>query len=292
MVDALDAMGVKGYSILGSEAGRGTRVLVLPEPESDAAQNMAILADPIDGRALLAHGYPGAISVIAAAPFESLWLVEGARYMQKLVVDAQIADSLVPECLDAPAAWTLALIARALDKQVGNLTIFMLDRPRHADLIREVRATGAHVMLRAEGDVTGVLLAATRQSGVDALLGTGGFWEGLISACAIKALGGAMLGRIAPQSERELQAVQEAGADLTRIVTKDDLVSADDVFFAATGITDGPVLSGVGYRGGRTMCNSIILRGRSGTRRIIQTEHRLSRQRVSGRTSRTQGTES
>lgn len=207
-------------------------------------------------------------------------------YMEKLVVNAEVADSLVPECLDAPAAWTLALIARALDKQVGNLTVFMLDRPRHADLIREVRATGAHVMLRAEGDTTGVLLATMRQSGVDALIGTGGFLEGLISACAVKALGGSMLGRIAPQSERELRAVQESGVDLTRIMSENDLVTTDNVFFAATGITDGPVLSGVGYRGSRATCHSIILCGETGTRRTMRTEHRLTEQGLFGRLSR------
>jgi fructose-1,6-bisphosphatase II len=197
--------------------------------------------------------------------------------MEKLVVNAQVADRLVPECLDAPAAWTLALIARALEKQVGNLTVFMLDRPRHTDLIREVRSTGAHVVLRAEGDITGVLLAATRQSGIDLLIGTGGYLEGLISACAIKALGGAMLSRIAPQSERELQAVQELGADLTRIMTEDDLVAGEDVFFAATGITDGALLSGVDYRGTRATCHSIILRGETGTRRTIRTDQQLAR---------------
>jgi fructose-1,6-bisphosphatase II len=195
--------------------------------------------------------------------------------MEKLVVSADVAQALVPECMDAPAAWTLALIARALGKHLGNLTVFVLDRPRHGDLIREIRATGAHVTLRAEGDITGALMAATRESGVDVLMGTGGFKEGLISACAIKAMGGAMLARLAPQSQGELDRLQEGGLDLDEIMTCDDLVEGDVVFFAVTGITDGPLLSGVRYRGNRATSNSMILSGKTRTRRLIRTEHVL-----------------
>jgi len=184
---------------------------------------------------------------------------------------------MVPECLDAPAAWTLALVARALDREIGNLTVFMLDRPRHADLIREVRATGAHVMLRPDGDVTGALLAATRGSGIDILMGVGGVTEGLLSVCAVKALGGAMLARLAPQGERELSAIHDAGLDMTRIMDHSDLVTGDCTFFAATGITDGPLLSGIHYRGRRATSNSMILRGETRTRRVIEAEHLLTK---------------
>jgi fructose-1,6-bisphosphatase II len=195
--------------------------------------------------------------------------------MEKIVVNAQVANALVTECMDAPAGWTLALVARAQGKQLGHLTVFILDRPRHADLIEEVRATGAHIMLRTEGDITGALLAATPQSGVDILMGIGGVTEGLISACAVKAMGGAMLGRLAPQSKRELEAVVETRLDRKQIFTCDDLVSSDQVFFAATGITDGPLLDGVRYHGDRATSNSMILRGETRTRRIIHAEHRL-----------------
>jgi fructose-1,6-bisphosphatase II len=270
-IKALDSVGIEGQA-RRTPAGHLTLV---SDVSCDGGVPVDIIADPIDGRSLLAYGFPGALSVIAGAPSGTLYSFPSARYMDKLVVSAEVAQALVPECLDAPAAWTLALIARAKDKQVGNLTVFVLDRPRHADLIREIRATGAHIMMRTEGDITGALLAATRASNVDVMMGIGGVTEGLISACAVKAMGGAMLGRLAPQSEGELDAIREDGFELGQILTCDELVSGDVVFFAATGITDGPLLSGVSYHGNRASTNSMILRGETRTRRIVHAEHRL-----------------
>ncbi|MBN1641779.1 MAG: fructose-bisphosphatase class II family protein [Anaerolineae bacterium] len=273
-IDTLQAMDVVGCAVVNGEAG-GSHVMMLCNMVPDRETTLDVLSDPIDGAALLAYGYPGAIAVIAAAPSGAFHQQSAATYMEKLVVNAAVSQALVPECLDAPAAWTLALIARALDKRVGNLTVFVLDRPRHADLIREVRATGAHVVLRAEGDITGALMAVTRESGIDALMGIGGYTEGLISACAIKAMGGAMLARLAPQSRGELTRLQEVGLDVGAIMTSDELVEGEIVFFAATGITDGPLLSGVRYRGNRATSNSMVLRGETRTRRIIHAEHLL-----------------
>jgi fructose-1,6-bisphosphatase II len=270
-IKALDSVGIAG-EVNRSPTGHLTLV---SDASCEDGVPVDILADPIDGRSLLAYGFPGALSVIAGASSGAFHCFPSASYMDKLVVSAEVAGALVPECLDAPAAWTLALIARAKDMQVGNLTVFVLDRPRHADLIREIRATGAHIMMRTEGDITGALLAASRSSGVDALMGIGGAVEGLISACAVKCMGGAMLGRLAPQSESELRAVREAGLDLEQILTCDELVSGDVAFFAATGVTDGPLLSGVSYHGNRAATNSMILRGETRTRRIVQAEHRL-----------------
>jgi fructose-1,6-bisphosphatase II len=275
VIQVLDTMGVQGHTAVGGGDVRGTHVVLLRGMSAGSHTTMDILADPIDGRALLAYGYPGAISVISAAPAGAFQSFPSNVHMDKIVVNADVADALVPECLDAPAAWTLALVARAQGKEIGNLTVFVLDRPRHADLIKEIRATGAHVMLRTEGDVTGALLAASRQSGVDILMGIGGIVEGLISSCAIKALGGAMLGRLAPQSDSELRAIREGGFDLDQIWTGDGLVMGNGVFFAATGITDGALLSGVRYRGNRATSHSMILRGETRTRRMIQAEHLL-----------------
>jgi fructose-1,6-bisphosphatase II len=275
VVKALQAMGVEGCAVVGGGESGGRHVMMLCDVVPDRETALDVMSDPIDGVSLLAYGYPGAIAVIAAAPSGTFRFFPSATYMEKLVVNADVAPALVPECLDAPAAWTLALIARALGKHIGNLTVFVLDRPRHADLIREVRATGAHVMLRAEGDITGALMAATRESGVDVLMGTGGFKEGLISACAIKAMGGAMLARLAPQSQGELDRLHEAGLNLGEVMTCDDLVEGSIVFFAVTGITDGPLLSGVRYRGNRASSNSMILRGETRTRRTIHAEHLL-----------------
>jgi fructose-1,6-bisphosphatase II len=275
VLDALQAMGIEGCTVAGGEAG-GRHVMMLCDMVPEGETTLDLLSDPIDGVSLLSYGYPGAIAVVAAAPTGAFRLIPEATYMEKLVVNADVASALVPECVDAPAAWTLALIARALSKRIGNLTVFILDRPRHADLIREVRATGAHVMLRAEGDITGALMAATRESGIDVLMGIGGFKEGMISACAIKALGGTMLARLAPQSQSELDRLQQAGLDLGEVITCDQLVEGEIVFFAVTGITDGPLLSGVRYRGNRATSNSMILRGETRTRRIIHAEHLLS----------------
>ncbi len=175
--------------------------------------------------------------------------------------------------LDAPAAWTLASVARAKKKQVRDLVVFVLERPRHADLIEEIRAAGARVMLRADGDVAGALMAASPDGQVDVLMGIGGVPEGVVAACAVKALGGAMLGRLAPQRKDEREAIAAAGLDTKRILTSDELISGDQLFFAATGITDGPLLDGVRYHGDRAETQSLVLRCDTRTRRLIKTEH-------------------
>lgn len=277
VVETLESMGIPGCTVVGGE-DKGRHVLMLCAGSSLGDEEVLdVMADPIDGASLLAYGYPGALSVIGAASAGHFRPLTKATYMEKIVVNATVAPSLVPECLNAPAAWTLALVARTLDKPVGALTVFMLDRPRNADLVREIRATGAHVVLRAEGDVTGALLAASRESAIDLLMGIGGVKEGLISACAVKALGGAMLGRLAPQSDREFEAIRAAGLDITEVMQTGDLVQGEGVFFAATGITDGPLLSGVRYRGNRATTHSMILRGETRTRRVIEAEHLLRR---------------
>jgi fructose-1,6-bisphosphatase II len=240
-----------------------------------AGPRVDFVVDSIDGCNLLARGSPGAISVAAAAPSGSFWTPKPARYMDKLIVDAEVASLLVPECLDAPAAWTLALVARAKKKRIGDLVAFVLDRPRHAALIEEIRTAGARVMLRSEGDVAGALMAVFPDGGVDVLMGTGGITEGLLAACAVKAAGGGILGRLAPQSEEERTASLAAGLDLGQILTADELVQGNEFVFAATGITDGPVLRGVQYRGGRAVSNSMILRGETHTRRTVHAEHWL-----------------
>lgn len=234
-----------------------------------------IVVDPIEGRDLLAYGHPDAIAVAAAAPRDAFWSAAPAVYMEKIVVDAEVAPALVPECLDAPAAWTLALVARAKRKAVSDLVVFVLDRPRHADLIDEIRATGARVILRPQGDVVGALKAVLPSGGIDMLMGVGNVPEGLVAACAVKAARGAMLGRIAPQSEGERALVEAAGLDTKRILTVNELVTGGRVFFAATGITDGSLLDGVRYHGNRATSNSLIMRGETHTQRIIQAEHLL-----------------
>jgi fructose-1,6-bisphosphatase II len=277
MCATLDTIEMNGTIVIGQEGRKPTCPLTHTGAPlgTGAGLPVDVVMDPIDGQYLLAQGYPGALAVIAVAPRGAFWGPAPAVYMEKLVVDAEVAPFLVPECLGAPAAWTLGLVARAKGKKVSDLVVFCLDRPRHADLIAEIRSAGARVTLRDEGDIAGALLAVFEEGGVDILLGTGGIAEGLIAACAVKAASGAMLGCLDPQSAAESTAIREAGLDVHRILTVDELVAGDEVFFAATGITDGPLLDGVRYHGERASSNSLILRGETHTRRIIQAQHLL-----------------
>jgi fructose-1,6-bisphosphatase II len=277
MRSVLDDVEMDGCIVFGEEGRLGQRAVFRSDQRigTGAAPQIDVVIDPIDGCDLLARGYPGAIAVAAVSSRGAMWAPLPGVYMEKIVVGPEVAPFLVPQCLDAPAAWTLALVARAKGKRVDDLTVFALDRPRHADLIGEMREAGAHVMLRSNGDIAGALLASSPHSEVDILWVIGGIPEGLIAACAVKAAGGAMLGRLAPQSKAERDAVQEAGLDTRQILTQDELVASDDVYFAATGITDGPLLSGVRYAGRRATSNSIIMRGETQTRRTIHAEHLL-----------------
>ena len=247
----------------GNKVGTGTG------PELDVEINA------IDGASLVAEGKSGAMSVAALAPRGTLWQPGPAVYLNKLVVDRTVAKSIGPDALDAPPGWTLAAVARAKDKEIRDLVVFILDRPRHEQLIEEVRKAGARVALRRGGDIGGAMMAADPNVAIDVLMGIGGAAEGLMAACAVKALGGAIMARIAPQSEAEQRACREQEVDLTRILTKDDLVSGNEVFFSATGITDGWLLGGVNFHGDTVDTHSVALRYETGTRRIIKTEHRL-----------------
>jgi fructose-1,6-bisphosphatase II len=231
-----------------------------------------LVVDPVDGRSLLAQGRSGAIAVAAITPKGVMWSPKPAIYMEKIVVNREVGAMLVEECLDAPAAWTLALVARAKDKSVQDLTVFVLDRPRHMDLINEIRAAGARVMLRSDGDIAGAILAAGPDDLVDLMIGIGGAPEGMISACAVKAMKGAMLARLAPQTEEEAKAIDEAGLNPGQILNCDELVLQDQIFFAATGITDGPLLKGVRYRKRIAETHSLVIRGETGTHRLITAE--------------------
>ncbi len=245
----------------GEQVGDGTG------PDCDVA------VDPIDGTRLTANGMPNAIAVIAVSARGSMYDPTAVFYMSKLVTGAEAAD-LVD--IDAPPAANIAAVARAKHISPHDVTVVMLDRERHGELISQVRTAGARIKLITDGDVAGAILAAREGTGVDLLLGIGGTPEGIIAACAIKCLGGVMLGKLAPRDEQERQKAIAAGHDLDRVLTADDLVSSDDAFFAATGITDGDLLQGVRYRsGGGATTHSLVMRARSGTIRNIYSEHAL-----------------
>ena len=277
MFRTLNTLDMEGHIVIGEEGklGRhspldsGTVVGTGDGPQVD------VVVDPVDGRKRLALGYSDAMAVVGVAPLGSMLSVVPAIYMDKIVVDRSAAKAMVPECMHAPAAWTLALVARLKNKPVRDLVVFVLDRPRHEDLIEEIRMAGARVLLRSDGDIAGALMAAYPGSGVDLLMGVGGIAEGVIAACAVKALGGTMLARLAPQSKEELAATQAAGLDIHKVLDGGELVQSDRIFFAATGITDGLLLTGVRYQGPEAETNSLVLRAETGTRRIMRTVHRL-----------------
>jgi fructose-1,6-bisphosphatase II len=275
MIQALGTVDMDGQIVIGEEGKLGIHSALESGRSVGTGQGPAldVVVDPIDGRNLLAQGHPGAIAVAAVAPRGTMWSPQPAIYMEKLVVGRDVAPSLVEECLDAPAAWTLALIARVKQKEIRDLVVFVLDRPRHAALIEEIRKAGARVMLRSDGDIAGAMMAASPGSGVDVLFGIGGVPEGVIAACAVKALGGAMLGRLAPQSDAERAAIAAAGLDPRRILSGNVLIASEQVFFSATGITDGPLLTGVRYHGERAETHSLVLRADTGSRRLIAAEH-------------------
>ena len=276
MYAMLGTLGIDGRVVIGEERRIEDCLPLCWGTSFGPGSNPVDLAvDPIDGTRLLVQGKSGAISIVAIAPQDAMWSPGPAKYLDKIVVDRDAAGVLVPECLDAPAAWTLSLVARAKGKPVRDLTVVVLQRMRHHDLIEEIRATGARILLREEGDAEGAMVAATPDSGVDLLMGVGGAAQGVLSACAVRALGGGMVTRLLPQSGEEYTAVEAAGLDLKRIRTEKDLVSSDQLFFAVTGITDSLLLPGVTYRGSWAETHSLLIRAETGTRRRIHAEHSL-----------------
>lgn len=276
MYAMLEALGVDGRVVIGEERRmEGCRPLCWGTTFGVGNAPVDLAVDPIDGTRLLVQGKSGAISIVAIAPKDALWSPGPAKYLDKIVVDRDAAGVLVPECLDAPAAWTLALVARAKHKPVRDLTVVVLQRMRHHDLIEEIRATGARILLREEGDAEGAIIAATPGSGVDLLMGVGGAAQGVLSACAVRALGGGMITRLVPQSADEQSAAEAAGIDLRRVRTEKDLVTSNQIFFAVTGITDSLLLPGVVYSGSRAETHSLLIRAETGTRRLIHAEHAI-----------------
>jgi fructose-1,6-bisphosphatase II len=231
-----------------------------------------VAVDPIDGTRLTANGMPNAISVLAVSARGSMYDPSAVFYMSKLVTGPAAADVVD---IEAPPAANIAAVARAKGCGPSDVTVVILDRPRHAQLIEDVRVAGARIKLITDGDVAGAIMAARDGTGIDLLLGTGGTPEGIIGACAIKCLGGVIQARLAPRDEPERDRALAAGHDLTKVLTTDDLVSSEDAFFAATGITDGELMAGVRYRAGGAVTHSLVMRARSGTIRNIHSEHQL-----------------
>ncbi len=283
---AVDAM----HIVLESVQMRGT--VVIGEGEKDEApmlhngevvgdgsgEEFDIAVDPLEGTTLTAKGMPSALSVIAMSPRGTMFDPGPCVYMSKMAGGDEIADLLD---LDRPLAQTLGLIAERKKVDIRDVMVVVLDRDRHQDGIKEIREAGARVRLITDGDVSGALLAASPETPVDLLWGVGGTPEGVISAAALKAFGGGLVGKMYPRNDEERQAAIAAGYDLDKQLTQDDLVKGDDTFFSATGVTDGDVLQGVRYVGSRAATTeSLVMRSRSGTVRRIGARHNREKLRA------------
>jgi len=233
-----------------------------------------VAVDPVEGTNLLALGRPNAISVVGVSPAGTMFNPGPSYYMQKLVVPAAAAQIVD---LDAPMGDNLTKVAKVLGKDVNDLVVFVLEKARHQDLINDIRRTGARIQMHTDGDVAGALMAVDQRCEVDAMMGTGGTPEGVLAACAIRALGGEMLTRLDPQLPEEMHALQEAGIDLRQVRSVKDLVQSEDVFFAATGISGGTFLGGVVYSGDGAITHSLVIRGKTGTVRYIESRHKWDR---------------
>src|SRR5437763_9104854 len=235
---------------------------------------MDIAVDPIDGTTLTSLGRPGAIAVIALSERGTMFDPGPCVYMEKIAAGPLAADVID---INAPVKANREAVAKALGEKVSDVTAVILDRDRHTDLIRECRDAGARIRLIPDGDVAGAISVAWRNSGNDVLFGIGGTPEGVIAACALQCLGGSIQGRLWPRDDGERRAALDAGFDVDKVLTIDDLVSGNDVFFAATGITDGELLRGVRYWGDGAGTQSLVMRSKSGTIRIIAATHKWTK---------------
>ncbi|MFC6161680.1 class II fructose-bisphosphatase [Kribbella jiaozuonensis] len=240
-------------------------------PECDVA------VDPVDGTTLVAKGMNNGIAVMAVSARNSMYDPSAVFYMEKLVVGPEAAEVVD---IRLPVAENIRRVAKAKGSTVDDVTVVLLDRPRHDELATQIRATGARIKFISDGDVAGAVEAARPDTGLDMLLGIGGTPEGIIAACAMKCLGGKIQGKLWPRDDEERQKALDAGHDLDRVLDTDDLVSGDDCFFVATGITDGELLRGVRYGRSTARTHSLVMRSRSGTIRSIESEHQLSKLRA------------
>ena len=277
MRQVLDTIQMAGEVVIGEgdkdEAPMlytGERVGCADEPKVDIA------VDPIDGTRLLALGMPNSITVVAVAEHDSLYQWQDIAYMEKIAVGPEAVGAIN---IDKSVTENLQSVARAKHREVQDLTVVVLDRPRHDSIVSEVRQAGARIKLITDGDVAGALMAAMPGTGIDVLMGIGGSPEAVIAACALKCVGGDMQCRLWPRNDDERRRADEQNIDVGQILTLDDLVSSNNVLFAATGITDGELLEGVGYIPDGATTHSLVMRAKSGTVRYIHSTHRLSKLR-------------
>ena len=273
----LQSVPMDGVVVIGEGEKDKAPMLFNGEHIGDGTPPMTDVAvDPIDGTSLTAQGRGGALAVIAVSERGSMFDPGPFVYMEKIVVGPEAAEVID---VTATPAQNLAAIARAKDVAVNDLTVVVLDRPRHLELIDKVRATGARIILIGDGDVAGAIATSWHDSGVDVLMGIGGTPEGVISAAALKCMGGAIQGKLWARDDTERAAAIAAGYDFDRVLTVDDLVQGNNCFFAATGITSGDLLRGVRYDHRGAITESLVMRSKSGTVRMVEARHQLRKLR-------------
>ena len=276
----LDTVSMRGVVVIGEGEKDEAPMLFNGEAVGDGVgPEVDVAVDPLEGTRLTALGMPNAISVIAVSERGTMFFPGAALYMDKIAVGPEAAEAID---IDATPTENLERVAEAKHCAVNDLTVVVLERERHDGLIAELREAGARVNLIRDGDVAPAIAAAQPGTGVDLLMGIGGTPEGVISAAAIKCLGGAMQGKLWPRSDDERQRLLDGGFDLDRVLTADDLVEGDDVFVAATGVTSGALLRGVRVVGDRVETESIVMRSRSGTVRVVDGVHDRSKLRTVG----------
>jgi len=271
----IDSVSMRGTVVIGEgEKDNAPMLFNGEEVGNGEGPGTDVAVDPIDGTRLTSMGQPNALSVIALAERGTMFFPGAAMYMEKIACGHRAA-----EVIDVTASpeQNIRAVAKAKGVKPQDITVTILDRPRHDELIAIVRDVGARVFLITDGDVAGAISAASKGTGIDLLMGIGGTPEGVISAAALKALGGAIQGRLYPRDDAERQRLVADGFDVEKVLTTNDLVAGDDVFFAATGITDGSLLRGVRYRPEGATTHSMVIRSRSGTVRYVEAHHRFEK---------------
>jgi fructose-1,6-bisphosphatase II len=267
----LDTVSMAGIVVIGEgEKDEAPMLFNGEEIGSGSGSEVDVAVDPLEGTRLTANGQPNAIATIAVAEKGTMFFPGGAVYMDKIACGPEAADAVD---IQAPPAENVRRVAKAKGVKPNEVSVVVLDRDRHADLIAELRGVEAKVLLITDGDVAPAIAAAQPGTGVDLLMGIGGTPEGVLSAAALKCVGGALQGKLWPRNDEERQALVDAGYDLDRVLTTDDLVGGEDVFFAATGVTTGALLRGVRYTKEGAITDSIVMRSRSGTVRRIEAQH-------------------
>jgi fructose-1,6-bisphosphatase II len=273
----LDTVSMSGVVVIGEgEKDEAPMLYNGEEVGNGNGPGVDVAVDPLEGTRLTALGMPNAIAVIALAERGTMFFPGAAVYMDKIAVGPEAADAID---IDAPPAENVRRVAKAKGMHAEDVSVVVLDRDRHEQLVTDLREAGAKVRLITDGDVAPSIAAARPGTGVDMLMGVGGTPEGVISAAAIKCLGGAIQGKLWPRDDGERQQLVEAGYDVDRVLSTDDLVVGDDVFVAATGVTDGALLHGVRYTGSGAETASIVMRSRSGTVRRVRAEHNRAKLR-------------